>query len=47
MLKCLCLVTRLLAPTATGQQSRAVRWKPALNAFGVTSADKISVRHRG
>ncbi len=40
-LKCLYLVTRSLDPTGTGRAKWAVRWKPALNAFAVTFADRF------
>jgi transposase-like protein len=40
-LKCLYLVTRSLDPTGTGQKRWAMRWKPALNAFAITFADRI------
>lgn len=36
-LKCLYLVTRSLDPTGTGQKRWTMRWKPALNAFAITS----------
>jgi transposase-like protein len=39
-IKCLYLVTRSLDPTGRGQQRWAVRWKPALNAFAITFADR-------
>ena len=42
-LKTLYLVTRGLDPKGTGQARWSVRWKPALNAFAVTFAD----RHAG
>ncbi|SNR61376.1 Transposase, Mutator family [Haloechinothrix alba] len=35
-LKCLYLVTRSLDPTGRGRARRAMRWKPALNAFAIT-----------
>jgi hypothetical protein len=35
------LVTRSLDPTGTGQTRWAVRWKPALNPFAVTFADRM------
>lgn len=35
------LVTRSLDPKDTGQKRWAVRWKPALNAFAITSADRM------
>jgi hypothetical protein len=40
-LKCLYLVTRSLDPTGTGQARWTMRWKPALNAFAVTFADRF------
>jgi putative transposase len=40
-LKCLYLVTRSLDPTGTGRTRWAVRWKPALNAFAITFADRF------
>src|SRR6059058_2892619 len=40
-LKCLYLVTRSLDPTGTGRARWAVRWKPALNAFAITFADRF------
>jgi transposase-like protein len=40
-LKCLYLVTRSLDPTGRGRQRWAVRWKPALNAFSITFADRF------
>lgn len=40
-LKCLYLVTRSLDPTGKGRQRWAVRWKPALNAFSITFADRF------
>ncbi|OLT21187.1 IS256 family transposase [Ornithinimicrobium sp. CNJ-824] len=40
-LKCLYLVTRGLDPKGTGQARWAMRWKPALNAFAVTFADRM------
>lgn len=40
-LKCLYLVTRGLDPKGTGQARWVTRWKPALNAFAVTFADRI------
>jgi putative transposase len=41
-LKCLYLVTRSLDPTGTGRKRWAMRWKPALNAFAITFAGRIS-----
>ena len=46
-LKCLYLVTRSLDPKGTGQQRWAVRWKPALNAFAVTFANRMPDLNRG
>ncbi len=40
-LKCLYLVTRSLDPTGAGRARWAMRWKPALNAFAVTFADRF------
>jgi transposase-like protein len=40
-LKCLYLVTRGLDPKGTGQARWITRWKPALNAFAVTFADRM------
>lgn len=40
-LKTLYLVTRSLDPKGTGQARWATRWKPALNAFAVTFADRM------
>ncbi len=40
-LKTLYLVVRALDPKGTGQTRWAVRWKPALNAFAITFADRI------
>ncbi|MGN6130962.1 MAG: IS256 family transposase [Nocardioidaceae bacterium] len=39
--KCLYLVTRSLDPKGTGQTRWTMRWKPALNAFAVTFADRM------
>lgn len=39
-LKCLYLVTRSLDPTGRGRTRWALRWKPALNAFAITFADR-------
>jgi putative transposase len=39
-MKCLYLVTRSLDPTGTGRARWTIRWKPALNAFAVTFADR-------
>ncbi|ARV80794.1 MULTISPECIES: transposase [Mycobacterium] len=46
-LKCLYMVTRSLDPKGTGQQRWAVRWKPALNAFAVTFANRMPDLNRG
>ena len=40
-MKCLYLVTRSLDPTGRGQARWTQRWKPALNAFSVTFADRF------
>jgi putative transposase len=40
-MKCLYLVTRSLDPTGAGRQRWAMRWKPALNAFAITFADRF------
>jgi putative transposase len=40
-LKCLYLVTRSLDPTGTGRARWTTRWKPALNAFAITFADRF------
>ena len=39
-LKCLYLVTRSLDPTGRGRTRWTMRWKPALNAFDITFADR-------
>ena len=39
-LKCLYLVTRSPDPTGRGRARWTMRWKPALNAFAVTFADR-------
>jgi len=39
-LKCLYLVTRSLDPTGQGKARWTMRWKPALNAFAITFADR-------
>jgi transposase-like protein len=41
-LKCLYMVTRSLDPTGRGRARWAVRWKPALNAFAITFAGRIT-----
>lgn len=40
-MKCLYLVTRSLDPTGNGRARWAMRWKPALNAFSITFADRF------
>ena len=40
-MKCLYLVTRALDPKGTGQTRWTMRWKPALNAFAITFADRM------
>ena len=40
-LKCLYLVTRSLDSTGTGRARWTMRWKPALNAFAITFADRF------
>jgi len=40
-LKCLYLVTRSLDPTGAGRTRWTMRWKPALNAFAITFADRF------
>jgi putative transposase len=40
-LKCLYLVTRSLDPTGVGRARWTIRWKPALNAFAITFADRF------
>jgi putative transposase len=40
-LKCLYLVTRSLDPTGQGRARWTIRWKPALNAFAITFADRF------
>lgn len=40
-LKCLYLVTRSLDPTGRGKARWTMRWKPALNAFAITFADRF------
>jgi putative transposase len=40
-LKCLYLVTRSLDPTGKGRARWTMRWKPALNAFAITFADRF------
>ena len=43
-MKCLYLVTRSLDPKGTGQTRWAMRWKPALNAFAITFADRMPTK---
>ncbi len=38
--KCLYLVTRSLDPTGAGRARWTMRWKPAVNAFAITFADR-------
>ncbi len=40
-MKCLYLVTRSLDPTGRGRQRWTMRWKPALNAYSITFADRF------
>lgn len=40
-MKCLYLVTRSLDPTGQGRARWMMRWKPALNAFAITFADRF------
>jgi putative transposase len=40
-IKCLYLVTHSLDPTGDGRTRWTVRWKPALNAFAITFADRF------
>ena len=40
-MKTLYLVTRSLDPKGTGQTRWVTRWKPALNAFAITFADRM------
>ena len=40
-LNCLYLVTRSLDPKGTGQTRWTMRWKPALNAFAITFAERM------
>jgi transposase-like protein len=41
-LKCLDLVTRSLDPTGRGRARWTMRWKPALNAFAITFAGRLT-----
>jgi hypothetical protein len=43
-MKCLYLVTRSLDPKGTGQTRWATRWKPGLNAFAITFADRMPTK---
>ena len=43
-MKCLYLVTRSLDPKGTGQTRWMTRWKPALNAFAITFADRMPAK---
>jgi hypothetical protein len=43
-MRCLYLVTRSLDPKGTGQRRWATRWKPALNAFAITFADRMPTK---
>ena len=43
-MKCLYLVTRAPDPKGTGQTRWATRWKPALNAFAITFADRMPTK---
>lgn len=40
VLKCLYLVTRSLDPTGAGRARWTIRWKPAVNTFAITFADR-------
>lgn len=40
-MKCLYLATRSLDPTGGGRARWMMRWKPALNAFAITFADRL------
>lgn len=40
-MKLLCLATQILDPKGTGQTRWVTRWKPALNAFAITFADRM------
>ena len=40
-LKTLYLAVRSLDPKVTGQTRLVTRWKPALNAFAITFADRM------
>ena len=41
-LKCLYLVTRSLDPTGGSRARWVIRWKPALNAFAITFAERFN-----
>jgi hypothetical protein len=45
-MKTLCLVTRSIDPEGTGQTRWGVGWKPALNAFAITLADRMPAATR-
>ena len=45
-IKTLYLVTRSLDPKGTGQTRWVTRWKPALNAFAITFADRMPAATR-
>ena len=40
-LRCLYPITRSLGPAGTGRTRWAMRWKPAINAFAVTSGGRF------
>lgn len=46
-MKCLYLVTRSLDPTGQGRARWMMRWKPALNAFAITFADRFPAAETG
>jgi hypothetical protein len=39
--KCIYLVTRSRDPTGVGKTRWTMRWKPAINAFAITSGDRF------
>ena len=41
VLRCLYPVTRSLDPAGTGRTRWAMRWKPAINAFAITSGGPV------
>ena len=45
-LKCLYMVTRAMDPKGTGGTRWTMRWKPALNAFAITFADRMPTTDR-